>query len=93
MLQPSEVVSLVIALFLLPIIVTSSRSIRHPQRVLILVAVGAMLAGYTFTIIEGFVLFDLFNTLEHAAYATAGVLTLVVMLRYRARVSVPRGES
>jgi len=82
MLQPSEVIDLVIALVLLPIIVSSSAAVSGPRRRLILGAFGTIAAGYVFTIIEGFALPDLFNTLEHASHAVAGVLTLVVLVNY-----------
>lgn len=83
MLQPSEVVGLVIAVILLPIIITSSRTIWGPLRKLMLAAMGSIIAGNAFTIIEGFVLFDLFNILEHAAYAVAGVFVVAALLSLR----------
>lgn len=90
MLQPSEVVCLFIALVLLPIVVTSSRSVWNPLRTYILAALFAIVAGNTFTIIEGFILFDLFNTLEHAAFAVAGVITLGAFLSLRRIPATPR---
>jgi len=91
MLQPSEVVDLVIAIVLLPIIFTSSRAMRGPIRVLILAAFGSVVVGYVFTILEGYFLENLFNTLEHAAYASAGVLTLLALLGYYRWAVVQRG--
>ena len=93
MLQPSEVVDLVIAMVLLPLIISSSRSVREPIRRLILVAFGSILFGYTVTILEGFFWERVLNTLEHAAYAAAGVFTLLAILSYLRRVVVPRGDA
>jgi hypothetical protein len=91
MLQPSEVVGLAIALMLLPIIFTSSRSVWGPLRTLILASMMSVVAGNVFTIVEGFTLYDLFNTLEHAAYALAGVLAVAALLTLRRHDSVSPG--
>lgn len=93
MLQPSEVVDLVIAMVLLPLIISSSRSVRQPIRQLILAAFGSILLGYVVTILEGFFWFDALNTFEHAAYAAAGVFTLLAVLSFLRRVAVPRGDA
>lgn len=65
----------------------------QPIRRLILAAFGSILFGYIVTILEGFFWARVLNTLEHAAYAAAGVFTLLAILSYLRRVVVPRGDA
>lgn len=55
-----------------------------------LATMGSIIAGNTFTVIEGFVLPDLFNVLEHASFAIAGVFVFAALLSLR-RVPVLYG--
>jgi len=81
--QPSEIADLVLALALGPVLVIAVRQVvpRIPKSGAL--ALIAMFGGYVFTIAEGFVLPDLFNAVEHACYAIAGVLFVVMLLQYR----------
>lgn len=83
MLQASEVIDLVIAVVLLPIILSSSRTPSPRRRSLLFVAYGSIVAGYVFTIAEGFFWYDLMNLMEHASYAVAGVLAVIALADYR----------
>ncbi len=80
MLQASEVVDLVIAVVLLPIIITSSRNPTLSRRGLLLFSYSCIVAGYVFTIAEGFFWFDVMNVLEHASYSAAGVTAVFALL-------------
>jgi len=80
-------------LVLLPLIVSSSRAVRPLIRRLILAAFASILFAYIVTILEGFFWERVMNTLEHAAYAAAGVLTFLAILSYLRRVVVPRGDA
>jgi hypothetical protein len=91
MLQPSEVVGLAVALLLLPIIFTSSRTAWAPLRTLILASMLSIVAGNVFTIVEGFIWFDVFNVLEHASYAVAGIFALAALLTLRRLDPAPQG--
>lgn len=82
MLSASEVVDLVIALVLLPIILTSSRTPSHRRRVLLFAAYIAIVCGYVFTIAEGFFWYDTMNLLEHASYAVSGILAVIALADY-----------
>ncbi|MBC7265366.1 MAG: hypothetical protein H5T75_00060 [Coriobacteriia bacterium] len=80
MAQPNEVVDLAVALFLTPIIVSGVRGFVSPARTLILAFVGCLLVALSATIAEGFLLYDLFNTLEHAMYAIAGTVAAAALV-------------
>lgn len=43
----------------------------------------AMIVGYVVTIIEGFVLPDLLNVIEHIAYAVGGVMGTLALLEFK----------
>ncbi len=83
MLQASEVIDLVIAIVLLPILVSSSRTPSIRRRGLLFVAYASIVAAYVFTIAEGFFWYDVMNLLEHLSYAVAGVLALTALVDYR----------
>lgn len=80
MAQPNEVVDLVVALFLTPIILSGVRGFISPARRLIMAFVLCLVVALSATIAEGYWLYDLFNTLEHAMYAVAGVLAAAAMV-------------
>ncbi|NTU71479.1 MAG: hypothetical protein HGB10_06635 [Coriobacteriia bacterium] len=89
--QPSEIADLVLLLALGPVIVASFRRTKIVLPAAVYAAFAAMICGYTFTILEGFWLSDVFNLLEHASYAVAGVAFLVGIVRLR-RSMGPGGE-
>lgn len=86
MLQPNEVVNLVLAIFLAPMCLRAAMRAGFPGRRWFYAGFASMLGAYVFTVAEGFAAADLFNFLEHSSLAAAGVLFLVgvVVLRGRA---------
>lgn len=74
MTQPNEVVDLVVALFLTPIIISGTRVFKPRVRVFVAAFLGCLLVALTATIAEGFLAYRFFNTLEHWMYAAAGTL-------------------
>ena len=73
MYQESEIVSLLLALFLTPVMARSARAVQMPGKAWFVAGYLSVVAGYVFTIVEGYWLYDLFNILEHLAYAVGGV--------------------
>ncbi|MBF4509355.1 MAG: hypothetical protein ISP10_02575 [Aeromicrobium sp.] len=73
MYQESEIVSLLLALFLTPVMARSVRSIQMHGKAWFVAGYLSVVAGYVFTIVEGYWLYDLFNALEHLAYTVSGV--------------------
>lgn len=72
--QPNEVIGLMVALFLTPIIISSTRAFKPKVRLFIALFLACLLVALSATIAEGFVAYELFNTIEHVMYAAAGVL-------------------
>jgi fluoride ion exporter CrcB/FEX len=56
---------------------------RIPQWRLLLAGVGFLIAGSTATIVEHFVLYDFFNTLEHFCYLAQSLMLALWALRMR----------
>lgn len=82
MIAPSEVVSLLVTLMGLPIVVSALRRIGMTLgRWLFIAAYCCVVAGQIFTIVEGFVLPDLFNMMEHFSYSAAGILFAISIWR------------
>lgn len=73
MAQPNEVVDLVVALFLTPIIISGTRAFKPKVRMFVAAFLGCLLVALTATILEGFVAYRLFNSVEHLMYAVAGI--------------------
>ena len=81
MYQESEIVELLMVAFLTPIMAASVRAIHLTGKRWFIAAYLVIVAGYASSVAEGFVWFDVFNTLEHACYATAGVLYAIAAVR------------
>jgi hypothetical protein len=73
MYQESEIVNLLMALFLTPIMFATFRRLRIAGRPWFLLGYAAMMAGYVTTIAECYYAPDLFNLLEHLSYAISGI--------------------
>lgn len=56
---------------------------RVPQWPLLLAGVGCLITGSTATIVEHFLAYDAFNTLEHACYLLQSLMLLLWALRVR----------
>ena len=91
-MNPEEVFQLALALILTPVIASIGYRVRiEPARVGLGVAFAATIAAYTFTVVEGIVpgpmLHDLFNMLQHASYAAAGIALFVSSWALRKHVA------
>jgi len=73
MLQQSEVISLLMAAALAPVMYVSVGRISFAGKGALIVGALCMLASYVFTVVETYVLADAFNLLEHLALAASGV--------------------
>jgi hypothetical protein len=73
MYQESEIVDLLMAVFLAPIMYATFRSLRLAGKPWFVLGFGAMVVGYVTTIAEGYYAPDLFNFLEHLSYAVSGI--------------------
>lgn len=72
MYQESEIVVLLMAVFLTPLIYVVFRTVRLPGKRWFVFAYGAMMVAYVCTVIEGYLAPDVFNMLEHLGYAISG---------------------
>lgn len=73
MYQGSEIVDLLMAVFLTPLIFAAFRTIRLPGKRWFVFAYAVMMCAYVFTIVEGYYAPDVFNMLEHFSYALSGL--------------------
>lgn len=73
MFQQSEVVSLLLAAALTPVMYSGVRHVEFAGKRALMLALGALLGAYLFTVLETFVLPDAFNVAEHASLAVAGL--------------------
>jgi hypothetical protein len=73
MYQESEIVNLLMALFLTPIMFATFRRLRLSGKAWLLLGYTAMMVGYVTTIAEGYYAPDLFNFIEHLSYAVSGI--------------------
>ena len=74
--QPSEIVNLLVALFLTPVMWLGLRDLEVPGKASFVTGYAAMVAGFLVTILEQappFPYFAVFNTAEHLLLAVAGV--------------------
>lgn len=90
MLQQSEVVSLLLALSLAPVIFASVRNRAFTGKRAFVVATLAMVFSYAATVLEGVMFPVFFNALEHAFLALSGLgfaiaLTQHVQSEFRAK--------
>jgi len=84
MFQESELINLCISLIVFAVVILTIRKQEIPGLILFYVGFFCIFAALIFTVIEGVVWNDLFNTLEHFSYSLAGVsfaAGCIVMLR------------
>jgi hypothetical protein len=79
--EPSEVADLLMMLVLGPVTLVVARRIAPVTFWPVALCIGLMFTGYSATIIEGFVLPDFFNLVEHGAYALAGIAFVWLLTR------------
>lgn len=72
MAQQSEIIALVLALALIPVVAWTYRGISLPHKPLLAWGLAAMLGAYAATVAESFVAPVALNHLEHLLYAVAG---------------------
>ena len=77
MYQESEIVDLLMLVFLTPVMVLSVRAIRLAGKRWFVAGYAAIAVGYVLTIIEGYAAPDLLNTLEHITHGIAGSCFLI----------------
>lgn len=89
MTQQSEIISLVLAVALIPVVVWTYRGIELPHKPLLAWGLAAMLGAYAATVMESFVAPDQLNHLEHLLYAVAGVCfaTLGIIVLHRRSIT------
>lgn len=71
--QSSEIADLIMMLVLGPIILVIVRRVAPSMLGIVGLCIGFMAVGYVATIVEGILLPDFFNLVEHASYAFAGL--------------------
>lgn len=76
MYQESEIVDLLMVLFLTPIMVVAYRVVTVRGKRWFAAAYLMIAMGYVFTVLEGYVAPGALNALEHATYALAGACCL-----------------
>jgi hypothetical protein len=78
--QESEIVDLLMVLFLTPIMAVSVRAVHVVGKRRFIAGYLAIATGYVFTVAEGYAAPVFFNTLEHLAYAIGGACFFVATL-------------
>lgn len=78
MTQQSEIIALVLAVALTPVVIWTYRGISLPSKPLLAWGLGAILGAYAATVAESFIAPDALNLLEHLLYAVAGVCFAVL---------------
>ena len=85
MYQESEIVDLLMVLFLTPILVATYRVVAVKGKAWFAASYLMIAVGYVFTVAEGFIAEDAFNYLEHVTHAFAGVFCMTgAIALYRA---------
>ena len=77
MYQESEIVDLVMAAFLTPVIAIGLRSIEVAGKRWFVASYIAIIAAFVLTVAEGYTAPVLLNNLEHVAYAASGVMLVM----------------
>lgn len=79
--QPSEIADFLMMLVLGPVTLVVARRIAPVTVGPVALCLGLMFTGYSATIIEGVVLPDFFNLVEHGAYAAGGLAFIWLLTR------------
>ena len=74
MYQESEIVDLLMVVFLTPIMVANVRAIHVPGKRWFVGGYLIVALGYVFTVLEGFIAPEALNTAEHLSHAVMGAL-------------------
>jgi len=76
MFQESEIVNLLVGFGSVPVVLLLARRVAIPRGKVLYAGFACLLLGYVLTVLEGIVLPDLLNLLEHWSYAAAGLCFL-----------------
>ena len=93
MYQASEVVDLIMVVAITPLLWFGQRTVTVAGKRWFISAYLAISSAFVFTVLEGFMLPDAFNLLEHASYAAGGIClaiavrTFTMSVRREARIS------
>lgn len=79
--QPSEMADLLMMIVLGPVTLAVARRVAPVTVGPVALCLGLMFIGYTATIVEGVVLPDFLNLVEHWAYAAAGLAFIWLISR------------
>lgn len=94
MYQESEIVDLLMVVFLTPIMVANVRAIHIPGKRWFVGGYLVVALGYVFTVVEGFIAPEAFNIAEHVSHTVMGALfflgALSLFRAARARGAVER---
>lgn len=94
MVEPSEVVNLLLAFGALPVLIgAAKRQGLDSSRKSFLWGYGFMLVGYAATVAEGLAFHDAFNLVEHLAYASSGIAFFAAVARLTADAPWDSGVS
>jgi hypothetical protein len=72
--QESEIVDLLMVVFLTPIMVANVRAIHIPGKRWFVGGYLIVALGHVFTVLEGFIAPEAFNVAEHVSHAVMGAL-------------------
>lgn len=90
MFQPSEIADFLMMLVLGPVTLAIAKRVAPPTVWPVALCLALMFTGYTATIVEGVVLPDFFNLVEHGAYALAGWAFVWLLTRIGTMLRPPR---
>lgn len=77
MFQESEIVDLMLVVFLMPMLMIGIRSVEVAGKRWFIASYWAIVCGFVFTVVEGYRATVLMNDLEHIAYAVAGIFLAI----------------
>ncbi len=83
MYEMNEIMTLIFGCIGLLMLVFFLKKRFVPRFTFLLAAYCSVLASNFFTVAEGFLLYDIFNMLEHLAYLASGIFVLAGIIQYR----------
>jgi hypothetical protein len=75
--QESEIVDLMLVVFLMPMLTIGIRSVKIAGKRWFIASYWAIVCGFILTVVEGYAATVLMNDLEHIAYAVGGIFLAV----------------
>lgn len=77
MFQESEIVDLMLVVFLMPMLMIGIRSVKVAGKRWFIASYWAIVCGFIFTVAEGYFADVLMNNLEHISYALGGIFLAI----------------